>query len=204
MIKYINETVSRLEAEKNGMEKNSSKWQNQSDTPASVQAIIDGLNAKEKEIEGIKNSLSIAQGEAKALQAAAEKVADRIENIAIGLEDGSQDQLNIYGIKLRRERSKRQVPTTVLTPSLADDYDGVGFIVTTTKDPDADYYEWQKGEGESAAVTDKIPALKFFKTTTKVSFVDDEVPKGVRIFYKVRAVNSAGQGPWSEAVSRVQ
>jgi len=204
MIKYINETISRLEAEKNGMEKNSAKWQNQSDTPSSVQSIIDGLNAKEKEIEGIKNSLSIAQGEAKALQAAAEKVADRIENIAIGIEDSSQEQLNIYGIKLRRERSKRQVPTSVLTPSLADDSDGIGFIVSTTKDSDADYYEWQKGEGENPAVTDKIPTLKFFKTSTKVSFVDDDIPKGVRIFYKVRAVNSAGAGPWSEAVSRVQ
>jgi hypothetical protein len=38
----------------------------------------------------------------------------------------------------------------------------------------------------------------------KTSFIDDEVAKGIRIFYRVRAANTNGVGPWSEAVSRVQ
>ena len=46
--------------------------------------------------------------------------------------------------------------------------------------------------------------MKLYKTTTKTPFVDDDVFKGVRYFYKVRAINAAGEGPWSEAVSRVQ
>lgn len=46
--------------------------------------------------------------------------------------------------------------------------------------------------------------MKNFKTTKKTSFVDDEVPKGVRVFYRVRAANTNGVGPWSEAVSKVQ
>jgi len=31
----------------------------------------------------------------------------------------------------------------------------------------------------------------------------DEVAKEVRYFYGVRAVNTVGEAPWSEAVSRV-
>jgi hypothetical protein len=40
--------------------------------------------------------------------------------------------------------------------------------------------------------------------TKKTSFVDDDVPKGTRIFYRVRAANTKGVDPWSEAVSMVQ
>jgi hypothetical protein len=58
--------------------------------------------------------------------------------------------------------------------------------------------------GTNAADDKTIPELKNFKTTKKTSFVDDEVAKGVRIFYRVRAADTNGVGLWSEAVSRVQ
>ena len=87
---------------------------------------------------------------------------------------------------------------------LQDDTDGEGFIVSTQFDANADFYEWQKGFGSSPSDTNTIPELKNFKTTKKTNFVDDEVPKGVRVFYRVRAANTNGVGPWSEAVSRVQ
>jgi len=45
--------------------------------------------------------------------------------------------------------------------------------------------------------------MKNFKTTKKTSFVDDEVAKGTRIFYRVRAANANDRDAWSEAVSRV-
>jgi len=41
--------------------------------------------------------------------------------------------------------------------------------------------------------------MTLFKTTRKISFVDDDVVKGQRVFYKVRAVNPAGVGPWKRA-----
>lgn len=87
---------------------------------------------------------------------------------------------------------------------LQDDTDGEGFIVSTQFDANADFYEWQKGFGSNPSETKTIPELKNFKTTKKTNFVDDEVPKGVRVFYRVRAANTNGVGPWSEAVSRVQ
>ncbi|MEW5842072.1 MAG: hypothetical protein AB1775_02275 [Bacteroidota bacterium] len=58
--------------------------------------------------------------------------------------------------------------------------------------------------GTNAADANTIPELKNFRTTKKTSFVDDEVPKGVRVFYRVRAANTKGAGPWSKAVSKVQ
>ncbi len=77
--------------------------------------------------------------------------------------------------------------------------------VTSEKyNPNTDYYEWQKGMGANASDANTIPELKNFKTAKKTSFVDDEVPKGVRVFYRVRAANTNGVGPWSEAVSKVQ
>ena len=62
--------------------------------------------------------------------------------------------------------------------------------VTSEKyNPNTDYYEWQKGMGANASDANTIPELKNFKTAKKTSFVDDEVPKGVRVFYRVRAAN---------------
>jgi hypothetical protein len=65
-------------------------------------------------------------------------------------------------------------------------------------------YEWHKGIGSDPAKTDVIPVMTLFKTTKKITFVDDDVVKGQSVFYKVRAVNSTSEGPWSEPVSRVQ
>ena len=74
----------------------------------------------------------------------------------------------------------------------------------TAKDPVAINYEWQKGQGLDPKDMHTIPDMVFFKFTTKIKFVDDNVTKGVRYFYRVRALNRNGQGPWSEPVSRVQ
>ncbi len=156
------------------------------------------------EIEGLKEQLAVKQMGAHKACAEIEDYAQRVSSIAIGLEGSSQEKLLPYGIKLRKPVVKKLVPSKVLLPSLADDVDGVGFIVSTQYDGDADIYEWQKGIGADPTKTDVIPEMKLFKTTTKASFVDDDVQKGVRVFYRVRASNSAGQGQWSEAVSRVQ
>jgi len=204
MIKYLFDSSNRLKSLKSGMEKNTALWENQPDKPDMVQLKIDALTSKEKEIDDIRTSLSIKQSEAHALSSEAESYADRIESIAIGLENSSVEKLNEYGIKLRKTSTKRPIPSQVLIPVLADDSDGVGFVVSTQTDANADIYEWQKGSGTDASKTDTIPEMKLFKTTTKTFFVDDDIPKGVRMFYRVRAVNSVGQGPWSQAVSRVQ
>ncbi len=204
MIKYLSDSSNRLKSLKSGMEKNAAVWENQTDKPDMVQLKIDALASKEREIDDLKTSLSVKQSEAHALSGDAEAYADRIESLAVGLENGNTDKLNEYGIKLRKAISKKPAPTQVLIPIIEDDSDGVGFVVSTQFDANADIYEWQKGSGTDASRTDVVPEMKLFKTTTKTSFVDDDVPKGVRIFYRVRSVNSVGQGPWSQAASKVQ
>jgi hypothetical protein len=204
MIKYLSEAAGRLEILKRGMEGNPEIWEVQPENVAKVQVKIDLLKAKEKELETLKDTMATKQAEAHILSGECEDYADRIELIAIGVIGNNQEKLIPYGIALRKESIKKSAPTKVLLPILVDDTDGVGFIITISSDPDAYHYEWEKGENTDASKPNVIPEMKFFKISAKASFVDDDVKKGVRTFYRVRAVNRAGVGPWSEAVSRVQ
>ena len=204
MLKYLVETKDRLAKLKSGIEKNPETWANQTVTPQTIQGAIERIdlagNAIEEAQGVVTSKLSIARG----LQAEVAVLADSIENLAVGLEKGNPNKLNEYGIKVRKAPAKKTAPTIVLQPALEDDTDGEGFIVSTSYDPDADIYEWEKGTSSDPTKTDTTPELKFFKATKKTTFVDDDVVKGVRVFYRVRATNSAGNGPWSLAVSRVQ
>jgi hypothetical protein len=204
MIKYLYDASSRLKGEKRGMENNPAVWQNQPYSPASVQEKIDLLDAKEAAIEKLNDQAKALQAEAHSLAADCEDYADRVEALAIGLEGSSAEKLAVYGIKLRKAVSKKSAPSKNISLSIQDDSDGIGFIVSTQADPDADNYEWHKGIAADPTKTDLIPELKYFTITAKSSLVDDDVPKGVRVFYRVRAFNRAGQGPWSEPVSKVQ
>lgn len=204
MIKYLADAAGRLNAIMKGMLGSPDLWGNQPENAAKVQVKIDLLVAKEKDIEDLKAKMATQQAEAHTLSSECEDYADRLESIIIGLVGNVPEKLIPYGISPRRETTKKSAPSKVLHPALDDNTDGVGFIVSTGADPDAYHYEWEKGLATDPSKTDLIPELKFFRICTKSSFVDDDVPKGVRVFYRVRAVNRAGVGPWSEAVSRVQ
>jgi hypothetical protein len=204
MTKYILEIINRLTSFKNGQVKNPEKWTNPEETAEIVQGIIDGLTNIAKEMDEAKENLSLAQTSARRLEAAAVKKADELENSAIAYEKSDPVRLSLYGIELRKPKERKPVPVLILHPKLQDDSDGIGFIITTNVEPVADQYEWQKGFGADPTKPDTIPELKLFKTTTKTTFVDDDVAKGVRYFYRVRAINASGEGPWSEAASRVQ
>ena len=204
MIKYLFDLVERLKLLLAGMVKNAVLWTNQPETPEKVQAKIDLINAMEKELEDLRKAAHEKQLEARALSDSIETYANSLESIAIGLEKGDGDKLAAYGIKLRKAAAPKAAPTKQLHPTIEDDSDGVGFVLSVAVDPDANNYEWEKGASADATKTDVIPELKWIKTTTKTYWVDDEVPKGVRIFYRVRAINNASSGPWSEAISKVQ
>lgn len=204
MLTYLSEVRDRLKLLLGGMKKNPAAWANQSVKQEDVETAIEALDGKDAEVEAVKQAQTLKLGEARELSITSGKLADKIENLALGIHTDEAEKLVEYGIKTRKAATPKPAPTKVLIPTLEDDSDGEGFVVSTQKDPDADYYEWQKGVGTNAADPKAIPELKNFKTTKKTSFVDDEVPKGVRIFYRVRAANTNGNGAWSEAVSRVQ
>lgn len=204
MLGYLSEVRDRLKLLKAGMEKNTAVWTSQSVKPEDVETAIAGIETKDAEVETVKQEQTLKLSQARELSTTSAKLADKIENLALGLHGDATEKLIEYGIKQRKTAAPKPAPTKLLIPTLEDDTDGEGFIVCTQKDPDADYYEWQKGIGTNAADPKAIPEMKNFKTTKKTSFVDDEVPKGLRIFYRVRAANTNGNGAWSEAVSRVQ
>ncbi len=204
MVDYLNNPKNRLTTIKAGMQKNSTLWTEQTVTIQQVDAMITNIDSTSVDLDNSKNAYQLKVTGSRTLSGDANKLASKIENLAVGLHDDNPEKLIEYGIKQRKTAAPRPAPTKVLIPTLTDDSDGEGFVVSTQVDPDADYYEWQKGEGANASDSKTIPELKNFKTTKKTNFVDDEVPKGVRVFYRVRAANTNGVDPWSEAVSRVQ
>lgn len=204
MIGYLSDPKTRLVSAKVGMQKNSSFWTDQTVTVQKVDEMIASIDTKDNELEESKNQYQLKITGARNLSNDANNLADKIENLAYGFHGDNPENLIEYNIKKRKTAAPRAVPSKVIIPTLADDSDGEGFIVSTQVDPNADYYEWQKGLGTNATDANTIPELKNFKTTKKTSFVDDEVQKGVRVFYRVRAANTNGVGPWSEAVSKVQ
>ena len=164
------------------------------------------------DITNASNSINAAEaGAAEARSAgitkngAAVKLFDQAVNLAYGIYANNLSKLSEYGIKPRKDPNKVPPPTKTLAIEITDDSDGEGFNLSiTSKDDVADSYEWQKGQATDPKDMSTIPPLSFYKTTSKIKFLDDDIIKGVRYFYRVRALNRNGQGPWSEAVSRVQ
>lgn len=205
MIKYIVELITRLTDLKSGITVNLAAWAGQAETPATVQAKIDQLQAKDDEIEGLKETVSVKLAEARTLKNQLEVSADSIEHIAIGIHSQNPEKLVEYNIKLRKPPEPANPPTMIPTVVLDDDTDGDGFKLGVQHPiTDATDYEWEKGIAANPADVNTVPPLSHLITTKKLSIVDDQVAKGVRYFYRVRAINRKGNGPWSAPLSRVQ
>ncbi len=203
-MKYLLDLISLFEGLKKGITAYTTLWKDQLYTPEFIQSIIDSLKGTNDEIDTLETSLSKKKKEARLLESDKQAVADKIIKITYGFHSDKPEQLIDYGLKLPKAPETKPRPEKQLAVTLEDDTDGVGFIVYTQVDAAAKNYEWEKGQGANPSDTNTIPEMNFFKYTSKTTFVDDDVAKGVRYFYKVRAVNTAGEGPWSEAVSRVQ
>ena len=203
-MKYLEDLIYTNTGLKKGLQTYSALWANQPYTPESIQANNDIIAAKNNEIAELETAIAKKQKEARILEKEQQAITDKIIKIATGFHSDNPEQLLDYGIKPRKAPEAKPKPDKQLIATLADDTDGIGFIVSTQGDSNANNYEWEKGQGANPADVNTIPEMKFYKYTSKITFVDDDVAKGVRYFYRVRAVNTAGEGPWSEAVSRVQ
>lgn len=202
-MKYVENSLTKLENLKNGITKHTDKWQNQPAGLTDVEAAITEIAAKKKEVDDAKDLLAVKQTEMHGVVNQNDPLIEKITNLTLGIEADTPQNLIDYGIETRKPYSKKSAPVENIHPAVKDDTDGIGFILTTTADKNAEYYEWQKGVGASAEEV-PVPELKMYKTTTKTTFVDDDVAKAIRYFYRVRAANASGFGPWSEIVSRVQ
>ena len=205
MKKYLQEIIQEIESMEKGVTTNPADWTNMPVTLVQITALKTDLIQSANAIETAEATAQIARHDGLAKNANGLKLYNQAVDLAYGIYANNPEKLAEYGIKPRREPSKVPPPTSILAIEISDDTDGEGFILMlAAKDPVADNYEWQKGQGLDPKDMHTIPDMTFFKFTTKMQFVDDNVTKGVRYFYRVRALNRNGQGPWSEPVSRVQ
>ena len=205
MKKYIQEMLQEIENFEHGISANAADWTNLPVTLVQITTLKNDLAHCGTAIETAEATALGARHAGLAKNSEAIKIYDQAVNLAYGIYANTPDKLAEYGIKQRKDKSKIPPPTAILAIEISDDTDGEGFILLlTAKDPVSDNYEWQKGQGLDPKDMHTIPDMSFLKFTTKIKFVDDNVTKGVRYFYRVRALNRNGQGPWSEPVSRVQ
>ncbi len=205
MDKYIQRTIEELTGMDNGMLANPTDWASTPVTELAVKAQITSLSTKGQAVANAEQALSEARAAANAENKLAIKLAEQVIDLAFGIYAATPDKLVEYGIKPRKTPEKIPPPVDILAIDIQNDTDAEGFILAlVAKDSVADSYEWQKGQGADPKDTSTIPPMSFYKQTSKIRFVDDNVQKGVRYFYRVRALNRNGQGPWSEAFSKVQ
>jgi hypothetical protein len=205
MTKYIDDLVKDFLTRKSGIEKNAKLWENLPVKTTDIDETIVELKALEKQIDDSIEATQQLRAKARLLVTEKKKKVDKIDNLAYGLHNDDAPQLLSYGITLKKIATAKPVPNKGVLKSIIDDHDGEGFILERDPLPNADNYEWQKVQGEDASVTN-IDQSRFthFKVSKKKNFVDDEVKKGVRYFYRFRGFNNSGNGAWSESVSRVQ
>jgi len=204
MLGYLQELKDELTGLKTGVSGHATEWTGQAETPTTIQANITALDTMDGQITDLKNQLFLKRKAARLLQKSTQLVCDTIVAKAIGFHKAHPDELDSYGIKVPKPKEKKPVPSAVLVPVIKDEEDGIGFMVSTQFDPDADVYEWERGIASDPTDMVTIPKMVLYKQTLKTNFIDEDVSKGVRYFYRVRATNANGEGPWSTVQSRVQ
>ena len=205
MKKSLQKTQNSLKQLENGMSANPNDWDKQPVKVTDVQAEEEQILIKSNALDAASATLTERQHDANAENNVAKKLITQVSTLAYGIYVNNPEKLAEYGLKPRKAPEKISAPTKTLAIKINDDTDGEGFVLSlAARDTLAENYEWQKGIAADPKDTSTIPAMQFFKNTTKSSFLDDDVIKGVRYFYRVRAQNSSGQGPWSESASRVQ
>ena len=185
------------------MAKNGILWKNQDIQDTDLALLISKITAIDNDITNAENLLYLKRNEARNEFAVAEKMIKKANRMATGIHSNSENKLIEYGISKRKPKTKKGIPAKAVIINIKDDLDGEGFIITQAKVSNADYFEWQKAVAINGEEFLK-PPFPFFKTNKKLTLTDNEVIKGKRCFYRVRAVNRAGEGEWSVPVSKVQ
>lgn len=208
MTKYIQEQIAELKNRRNGITKNSDKWTN-------LPVKADGIDAKIKELEELDKKIEDGLNTVQQLREQARNIVDenkkeisKIDNFVLGIHNESQEKLNEYGLGFHvgKNNASRSlpIPSKVVIDSIIDDYDGVGFIIQLARIDNVEHFEIQRGQSTDSKALVLAPPYPFLRTVKKLKFTDDDVEKGLRYFYRVRAINRNGAGEWSESLSRVQ
>lgn len=204
MIKYISDLIQLLKSRIAGMNANADKWTNQPVAKADLEDYVKQLETDQDEIDKAAAVLQQKREASRQLVENLTRKLKQVDNLAMGIHAEEAVKLGEYGITLRKEKSSRSVPGKAIISSITDDADGEGFVISLTKLNEAEHYEIEKGVATDNSSLVLAPPYPFLKTTTKLTFVDDDIIKGKRYFYRARGINATGPGEWSEPVSRVQ
>jgi len=190
---------------KTGIHDNTADWTGQPVDEAAVNAEIILLKGKRTAIDAAENVLKQANLAGRNAAPDGRKMVTQVANLANGIYVNNTGKLTEYGVELRAEAHSQPAPAKGVISSIKDDVDGEGFILERTTLENADTYEWEKARGVDPTVLIIDPAnFHHFKSSKKNNFVDDDVVKGVRYFYRVRGINANHNGEWSEATSALQ
>jgi len=205
MVKYLDTIITRLQKMSKGINNNNADWTGQPVQAIDVDTEIKNLQKQQQAIDDATDVLKQANKAGRDASPAGNKMVVQVENLANGIYTNNTGKLTEYGVAIRAVGHALPAPGKGVITSIIDDVDGEGFILERTTLVNAGNYEWEKATGKDATVLTIDPSLfQHYKTTKKNKFVDDDVLKGVRYFYRERGINAEHNGEWSEAVSALQ
>ena len=202
MRKFITNMLTRLTGLKTGIHANAGDWTGQPVQETDIDGQILLLNGKEAEIDAAEDALKLRQSEGHTLVNTADDIADQAESLARGIHQQNPVKLTEYNIKQRKAPAPKNPPGMAVIASLADDSDGIGFVITTQALAYAETFDIERAVTEADVMTATV--FSHLKTTQKLTYIDDEVITGKRHHYRVRASNRKGSGPVSASVSAIQ
>ena len=189
---------------KKGMETNDAKWVNQPVTALQVKTIMDDLLAKEDAVVSANNLLVQAKAAVRDAVVLQTPIADQIISLAEGIHKLESSKLSDYNLALPKPKKPKTAPGKAVIESLKDEEDGEGFTLKFHPLTDAEGFEIERSSPQSPDLLVLAPPYIHLKTTQKLTYVDDDIIKGKRYFYRGRAYNRRGNGEWSDISSRVQ
>ena len=204
MQKNIQELINELKDLKKGIHKYNTQWAGVPVTEAMIDAAIASLEAKGNAIDSAKALVSQTQLEGRIAVELYIVLADQATTLAEGIHINEQGKLADYNLAITTGKKAKNIPAKAVIESLTDDSDGVGFVVKCQVLDEVIGFEIEKSDPVDSTLLVLAPPYKHLRNITKLIYVDDEVEKGKRYFYRIRGYNRRGYGEWSEPVSRVQ
>jgi hypothetical protein len=204
MQKNIQVLVDELDDLKKGVHKYSTKWTAMPVTEAQLQTAIDTLKGKSDNIEAAEVALKQARSAGRTAVEQTIPLAEQTTSLAEGIHKTTPDDLADYNISIITGRKAKSIPAKAVIAAITDDEDGVGFVIRCQSLDQAEGFEIEKSHPVDSTTAVLAPPYTHLKNHTKLIYIDDEVEKGKRYFYRIRGYNRRGYGEWSESVSRVQ
>ena len=204
MNKVINDLKNEMNDLSNGMETNHLLWTGQVVTQIAVKACVADLQDKEDAVVTANNVLIQAKAYAKESVAKNRLIAGQVISLAEGIHALDTSKLTDYNLTIPHPKKPVAAPGKAVIESLKDEDDGIGFKIKFHSLADVQGFEIERSTPQSSDLLVLAPPYLHLKNSLKLSYVDDDIIKGKRYFYRGRGYNHKGFGEWSDISSKVQ